>query len=95
MSEDFSDKDFDLTEMSLFIIPVSLRFLSEPNYAKDRDLAFAKRDNIAVLPIVLESGLDSMCSREEYFGDIPCLDPDNHDLTDVSYKKKLKKEESL
>ena len=93
MEEDFEDKniDIDLQKMKIFVIPVSFRLLSEPNFAKERDLAFAKENKIAVLPIMLESGIDDIYSREENFGKRQYLAPFDHDLTAVRYEDKLKK----
>lgn len=63
------DREIQLKRMNLFVIPVSLKLLVEPNRAMDEDFAFAVENQIPVLPIVLEAGLDPIYSREDRFAD--------------------------
>ena len=84
-------RETDLNRMNLFVIPVSLRLLTEPSRAMDEDFPFAKEKHIPVLPIVLEPGLEPIYSREDRFGSLQYLDPLAHDDTAVPYEEKLKK----
>ncbi len=80
----------DLNQMSLFIISVSFKLLTEPSFALDTALPLAKREHIPILPIVLEPGLYELYQKEEHFGALEYLRPDSTDSTIVSYEKKLK-----
>ncbi len=81
----------DLERMNLFVIPVSLKLLIEPNRAMDEDFPFACEKHIPVLPILLEPGLDLVYSREDKFGTLQYLDPNAVDSTAIPYAEKLKK----
>lgn len=63
------DKATDLGQMNLFVVPITFRLLSEPSAAMDDDFAFAKEQNIAVLPIMLETGIDEFYSKPDKFGE--------------------------
>ncbi len=84
-------REFDLDHMNLFVIPVSFRLLTEPNRAMDEDFPFALEKRIPVLPILLETGLDVLYSRENRFGALQYLDPITRDDSAVPYAEKLKK----
>ncbi len=77
--------------MNLYVIPVSLRLLTEPNRAMDEDFPFARERHIPVLPILMETGLDSLYSRPDKFGALQYLDPITRNPTAVRYEEKLKK----
>ncbi len=81
----------DLGRMNLFVIPVSYRLLYEPNRAMDADFPFAVRENIPVLPILLENGLDKPYSQPDKFGSLQYLNPLSTDVTEIRYEDKLKK----
>ena len=86
------DQKLQLGRMNLFVIPVSLKLLLEPNRAMDEDFAFAVREHIPVLPIVLEPGLDPVYSRKDRFGDRHYLSPESGtDGSGLSYGEKLGK----
>lgn len=72
-------------------IPQIFRLLSTPDRAMDSDFAFARENHIAVLPILLESGLDDFYSRPDKFGELQYLDPYSQDTTAISYPEKLKR----
>lgn len=80
----------DLRQMSLFIIPVSLKLLTEPSFARDKALPFAKTEHIPILPIMLEKDLYELYKKKELFGTLEYLRPNTTDLTAISYEKKLK-----
>ena len=81
----------DLGQMNLFVMPVTLKLLTEPNRAMDSDFRYAKEKNIPVLPIMTESGLDDLYSRKDKFGELQYLDPYSQDKTAISYADKLRK----
>ena len=84
-------KESDLGQMNLFVIPVTLKLLTEPNRAIDSDLQYAKEKCIPVLPLMMESGLDAVYSREDKFGELQYLNPYDKDGTAIGYEEKLKK----
>ena len=86
---DDENRELDLERMNLFVIPVTFRLLTEPNRAMDEDFAFAEEHHIPVLPLMMESNIDSF--YQEKFGTRQYLEPYSTDLTAVSYEDKLKK----
>ena len=93
MTEPISEEDraLQLEQMNLFVVPISLKLLIEPNRAMDLDVPFAKDQHIPILPIMLEPELDIVYSRDDKFGKMQYLDPNVHDITEISYEEKLKK----
>ena len=81
----------ELGRMNLFVIPVTYRLLTEDCRAFSRDLAYAKVQNIPILPIMLETGIDEEYSRPEAFGERQYLSPYATETTGLSYEEKLKK----
>lgn len=84
-------REFDLERMNMFVVPVTFKLMTTPNRANDFDLRLAKERNIAILPIMFETGIDSIYSRPENFGNRQYLAPFEHDPTAISYEEKLKK----
>ena len=93
MAAEFTDDNWEteLYQMNLFIIPVTFKLLSTPNRSMQTDFCFAQKKHIPVLPIMLESGIDEIYSKEENFGELQYLNPYDFDLTAISYEEKLKK----
>lgn len=93
MTEEISEEDrtLQLEQMNLFVVPVSLKMLINPNRTMDLDVPFAMEKHIPILPIMLESGLDVIYSREDKFGTLQYLDPNVLDITAISYAQKLEK----
>lgn len=85
------DKATDLGQMNLYIVPVTLRLLTEPNRAMDDDLAYAKQQRIPILPFMMEPGLDAIYAAPEKFGERQYLSPYSTDVTEIGYADKLKK----
>ena len=81
----------DIGSNNLFVVPVTLKLLSSPNRAMDADIPYAIHENIPLLPIVMESGLDQLYSRVDKFGDIQYISPYSVDRTEVPYDEKLRK----
>lgn len=88
---DEQDKAIDLEQMSLFVIPVTSKLLTQPNRAMNEDFTYAKKKHIPVLPIMLETGIDEEYSKPENFGERQYLYPYGYDSTEISYSEKLKR----
>lgn len=84
-------KECDLGQMNLFVIPVTFKLLNQPNRAMDSDFIYAQEKHIPVLPIMVESGLETIYSQKDKFGELQYLNPYVQDLTAISYEEKLKK----
>ena len=80
-------KNEDLKLMKLLVIPVTRNFLYEENDARLKDLKFALENNIPVLPLIQEVGLELEFNK--LCGDIQCLNKYNLDKTQISFNKKL------
>lgn len=93
MSEEVEEKykDSDLAQMNLFVIPVTRRLLTEPNVVIDSELAFAKENEIPILPLVMESDIVDLYSQPSKFGDIQYLDLCVEDDTAISWRTKLER----
>lgn len=85
------NKETDIGRMNMFVIPVTFQLLSTPNRALDEDFKYAQENNIPVLPIIIEHGLEEIYSKPDKFGELQFLDAYNRDLTAISYEDKLKK----
>ena len=78
-----------LSDMQLFVVLVSEKFLREPSRAKNAELPLAKEKHIPILPILTES-----VSLEEYnrvFPDIQYLDPKDKSDAALPYSQKLER----
>lgn len=79
----------ELSQMQLFVLPVTTRLLTTRNIAIERELPFALKNNIPVLPLMQEAGLDTEFNR--ILGDLQFLDKHNVDPSTISYHEKLSK----
>ena len=84
---DREDLELNLSQMQLFVMPVTTKLLTTANRAMDLEFPLAKERHIPVLPIMMESGLDDMYS--ERFGDLQYLDPNDTDETRRSFDEVL------
>ena len=93
MSEPLDEKNvhIDLGRINLFLVPVTLKLLSDPCRAMQVDIAYAKEKNIPILPFIMETGLDSIYSLPCNFGERQYISPYSKDTTEISYKEKLEK----
>ncbi len=85
------EKEIDIGRNHLMVIPVTYKLLTTPNRTMDSDFPYAKKEHIPVLPIMMESGLDSIYAKEAKFGELQYLYPFSNDLSEVPYEEKLKK----
>ena len=78
----------DLTQMQLFVMPVTQRLLTTDNPAITVAFPFAVEHHIPVLPLMQEPGLDVLfnqrCGQRQY------LDKHTADQTALRYEDKLK-----
>ena len=86
---DAEEYDAQLAQMQLFVMPVTTNLLTNESRALQHDFAIAQRENIPVLPLMQENGLDELFG--EKCGDIQYLDKNNRDITAISYEEKLEK----
>lgn len=93
MTDAISEEDhaLQLEQMNLFVVPVSLKMLINPNRAMDLDVPFALEKHIPILPIMIEPGLDVIYSREDKFGTSQYLDPNVSDITAIPYEQKIER----
>ena len=71
------DLELNLSQMQLFVMPVTAKLLTEPCRAIGVELPLAKEKHIPVLPLMMEQGLDAEFARQ--FGDLQYLDPNDKD----------------
>lgn len=79
----------DLGQMQLFVVPVTTRFLCEPNRGRDVEFAFAVDCQIPILPLMQEGGLEELFN--ETCGNLQTLNKYNRDRMAISYDEKLEK----
>lgn len=79
----------DLSQMQLFVIPVTMRFLTEPNRAIELEIPYAMAHHIPVLPLIQEEGLEELFNRR--CGELQCLNKNQQDATAIHYEEKLEK----
>ncbi len=92
--EKYEDRELyetDMKQMDLVVIPVTFNLLNKKNDAMDRDLVFAKKERIPVLPIMIEPDLVDDFSREDRFGKMEYLKKYEIDPTKISYEERLKR----
>ena len=93
MSEPLDENNItvDLGRMNLFVVPVTFRLMNDGCRAMGVDIAYAKENNISILPFMMESGIDAIYSMPKNFGERQYLSPFSSDTTEISYADKLKK----
>ena len=84
---DRDDLELNLSQMQLFVIPVTTKLLTTPNRAMDLEFQLAKERHIPVLPIMMERGLVDVYSKR--FGKLQYMDPNNTDETRRSFDEVL------
>ena len=78
-----------LAQMQLFVIPVTSRFLFQPNRARDLEFGYAAEHHIPVLPLLQEQGLENAFNK--ICGDLQILNKRDPDLTALPYDQKLER----
>lgn len=86
------DRETDLGRMNLFVVPVTLKLLTERNRAMAEDVPYAIAEHIPVLPLMMEEGLEIIYSRPDRFGALQFLRPGGGpDSSEIPYAEKLKR----
>lgn len=97
---DRDDLLLQLSDMQFLVVPVTWRFLTEPNRALELELPYAlgkipnkdgQYKHIAVLPVLFGSDLMKKFTDTELFEDIQYLDRYSNDRTALSYDEKLRR----
>ncbi len=76
-----------LSEMQLFVIPVTTRLLTSESRALSLEFRFAEEKHIPVLPLMQENGLEELF--KEKIGSLQYLNKYKKDDTAISYEEKL------
>ena len=84
------DEDYylNLSQMQLFVMPVTTRLLTQSSRALSVEFAYAIENHIPILPISMETGLDSVFRKK--CGDMQFLNRAKRDDTAIPYEEKLK-----
>lgn len=86
---DWQQYRHELEQMQLFVVPVTSRFLYQPNRARELEFPFAMEQRIPVLPLMQENGLELEFNR--ICGDLQLLNQNDPDPTALPYEEKLEK----
>lgn len=94
---DLNDCSLKLREMKLFIVIVSTNYLMHDSFAKSWEYSFAVTNNIPILPIAVESELESaftivMNQIGQGYGDRQLLNSQINDGTAITYLQKLSRD---
>ena len=87
--EDWQQDQRQLEQMQLFVVPVTSRFLYQPNRARQLEFPFAMEHQIPVLPLMQEQGLEM--EFNQICGDLQLLNQQDPDPTALPYEEKLEK----
>lgn len=85
---EWEEREAALSQMQLFVLPVTARLLTSPSPALEREFPFAVAQHIPVLPILMEPGLEALFNQK--CGDLQCLDPNQTDPAALPYTERLK-----
>lgn len=77
------------TGIQMFLFPVTEKLLRTENNAITKLLPYALQENIPMIPVLLEPGLESL--YEKTFGDLQYMDKVTVDHTAIPYEEKLKR----
>ena len=78
-----------LSTASIIVVPVTEKFLSQPNRSRDFDVKFALEHHIPLLPVMVQGGLVQRFNTT--VGQLQFLDRTATDSTALAYKEKLKR----
>lgn len=87
--DDEKEYTLRISEMQLFIIPITKNFLVDQCRACNFDLPFALEHNIPVLLLMQTPGLDEMFAK--ICGDLHYIDKNACDVTTLTYEQKIHK----
>lgn len=89
--DDLSEHLQNIGEMQIVVAVVTGRFLSEECFARNKEVPEAVRRSVAVLPIVVETGIIDAFNSDPVLGGMQFLDRTSADATALTYETKLKK----
>lgn len=91
LENSFEDENyrFDISQMQLFVVPITEKLLKNRCRTMNIDIPLARMHHIPILPLMQEGGL--MEAFNEAFGNLQYLDKNDPDPTAISYDKKLEK----
>jgi len=75
--------------INLFVIPVTRKFLYEPNSARETEFKFAMDNNIPVLPLLQEAGIENEFNK--YCGDLHLISQNAPQDMFSTYEEQLQK----
>ncbi len=78
-----------LSQMQLFVMPVTTKLLTTPSRAIDVEFKYAIEHHIPVLPLMQEGGLEELFNKK--CGDLQFLTKERKDMTELPYEEKLEK----
>ncbi len=84
---DRDELEMNLSQMQLFVMPVTTKLLTTKNRAMDIEFPLAQEKHIPVLPVMMEHGLDDIFAKR--FGDLQYMDPNDTDMTRRSFDEVL------
>ncbi len=80
-----------LREVNLFVVPVTLRLLTQDNRTRDEEIPFVLKNHIPVLPLLQEPpNKELLDAFKNVFGELQYLYKYEKDTTALPYKEKLK-----
>ena len=84
------DEEFlnDLSQMQLFVMPVTAKLLYLKNHAIDVEFPFAVEHHIPILPLMQESDLEGIFNQK--CADLQFLDKKARDATAIPYEEKFR-----
>ena len=91
---DMSDFEQKLSEMKLFVVLITTKYLTTKNIAKEFEFGYAVKHHIPIIPIAMESGLEVLFSNKMNevcpgYGDIQLLKYQVTDRSELPYQDKL------
>lgn len=86
--QELQDHLSDLSAMSLFVVPVTEEFLRTDNPARINEFTYALNNNISILPLLEEQGLEMLFN--DVCGNLQILNKYDPDPTALPYKEKLR-----
>ncbi|MBQ6388181.1 MAG: toll/interleukin-1 receptor domain-containing protein [Mogibacterium sp.] len=87
----YSQHRQDIREMRVMVAVVTRHFLEDDNLARRHQVPDAIRQNVAVLPIIVEQGLVDKFNSDPVFQGMQFLDRTSTDPTEIGYDTKLRK----
>ena len=86
----FEDEELqtELSQVQLFVIPVTSKFLRQENAAREQEFRFAIENRIPVLPLMQETGMERLFN--ERCGELQTLNEYEEDDTALPFEDKLK-----